>query len=109
MNLDILQVEVRAWSDRNFPNSGADDKLLGVVEEIGELAHAVLKSRQGIRGNAKQHEAAEQDAIGDIVIYLLDYCGKRGWSLDTLVRTAWAEVQHRDWMKHQETGLEELR
>ena len=67
-----IQVEQHAWSLKNFGPHGPDDPLDGLIEEFGELHHAVLKRRQGIRGTAEEHDAAERDALGDMVIYLLD-------------------------------------
>lgn len=59
------------WVAKNFPDSYKTDSLLGVVEELGELAHAHLKSKQGIRGTKAEHDEAAKDAIGDLVVYLL--------------------------------------
>ena len=67
-----IQVEQHEWSLRNFGPHGPDDPLDGLIEEFGELHHAVLKRRQGIRGTAEEHDAAERDALGDMVIYALD-------------------------------------
>ena len=67
-----IQTEQHDWSLRNFGPHGPDDPLDGLIEEFGELHHAVLKRRQGIRGTAEEHDAAERDALGDMCIYLLD-------------------------------------
>ena len=47
--------------------------LLGICEEAGELCHAQLKKEQGIRGTIEQHDAAMKDAVGDIMIYAINY------------------------------------
>jgi len=69
-----IQTEVGTWATKNF---GADrpayQRLLGAMEELGELSHAHLKEEQNIRGT-EDHVADAKDAIGDIVIYLMDYC-----------------------------------
>ena len=106
MNMQRLQSEQRAWAEKNFPNSTCSDSFEGIVEEVGELSHARLKMRQGIRGTKVEHEAAEQDAIGDIVIYIADYCNRRGISLDTCVETAWDTVKKRDWRKNKGNGID---
>lgn len=72
-----IQREVRDWTKANFDTSIEYHPLLGLVEEVGELAHAVLKSEQGIRGTIEEHEAAAQDAIGDATIYLLDLANRQ--------------------------------
>jgi hypothetical protein len=70
-----LIAERDEWVARNFPPGPDDipgnDSILGVVEELGELAHAHLKAKQGIRGTQAEHDAAAKDAIGDITVYLL--------------------------------------
>jgi NTP pyrophosphatase (non-canonical NTP hydrolase) len=77
-----LQSQVGDWSRRNFPNNSPADPFYGIVEEVGELSHAILKARQGIRGTKAEHEAAERDAIGDIVIYLADFAGRNELELE---------------------------
>ena len=73
-----IQVEQHAWSLKNFGPHGPDDPLDGLIEEFGELHHAVLKRRQGIRGTAEEHDAAERDALGDMAIYALDLLSSVG-------------------------------
>lgn len=99
-----LQAEVGTWAQRNFGDTPAYRPLLGAVEEVGELAHAHLKAEQGIRGTAEEHEAAGKDAVGDIIIYLADYCGRRNWDMQQIVETVWAQVGKRNWTKNKTTG-----
>jgi hypothetical protein len=40
------------------------------------------------------------DAIGDIVIYLADYCEREGISLSAAVEKTWETVMQRDWKKN---------
>jgi len=74
--------------------------LLGAVEELGELAHAHLKQEQGIRGTAAEHEEKAKDAVADVVIFLSDYCSKRGFEFQAIIEKTWAEVKKRDWRKN---------
>ena len=101
MNLKKLQKEVAIWSYKNFGLQEAWMPLLGIGEEVGELNHAFLKKAQNIR-RAENHEAKMKDAVGDIVIYLADFCDSAGLDLDACVTEAWSEVKQRDWTK--ETG-----
>jgi NTP pyrophosphatase (non-canonical NTP hydrolase) len=98
--INRIQEEQFEWSKANFGPQDPMLPLLGVVEEVGELCHAVLKRKQGIRMN-EDHLAMEKDAIGDIVIYLMDYCNRRGFNLLNLVSRAWDEVRQRDWSPYQ--------
>jgi NTP pyrophosphatase (non-canonical NTP hydrolase) len=98
LTLDKLQFELRKWQQHNFPNRERWEPLMGVAEEVGELSHAHLKKHQGIRLE-EDHDATAQDAIGDIVIYLADYCNARGFNLGEIVTDTWELVKQRDWRR----------
>ena len=68
-----LQEQHKEWAFANFGEQETEDYALGMIEEVGELAHAVLKRKQGIRNN-ENHDDNIKDAIGDIVIYLIGFC-----------------------------------
>lgn len=90
--------EYPGWLRRNFPNDDAGRQLLGVVEEVGELAHAHLKSLQGIRHTAEEIRAMKVDAVADIVIFLSGYCLNENIDLDAAVEATWDQVRQRDWL-----------
>lgn len=120
-DLAELQTEVGGWAEENFGDQldildsiterhqtggraggadiGAMFCALGAAEEVGELAHSVLKRGQGIRlEDDDVGPAAERDAVGDIIVYLADFCYRRGYDLEACVREAWdGEVVHREW------------
>jgi hypothetical protein len=77
-----LTPQVGAWSARNFPKGTVYDTFEGMMEELGELAHARLKGRQGIRGTPEEHHEAEVDACCDMAIYLIDMLYRSAVSLD---------------------------
>ena len=95
-DLQTLQAEASVWAAENFPNSKPYQPLLGVLEELGELAHAHLKSEQGIR-TSEDHFAGKVDAVGDIIIYLAHYCVLNGIDLHGAVYRTWQEVKKRNW------------
>jgi NTP pyrophosphatase (non-canonical NTP hydrolase) len=104
--LTWLQAQHDAWESVNFPTSRQNSmhSLVGVVEEVGELAHALLKKDQQIRGSAAEHDAEAKDAIGDIFIYMAGLCNKNGWNMESCIRKAWIEVANRDWTKNKQDG-----
>jgi NTP pyrophosphatase (non-canonical NTP hydrolase) len=108
--VDKIQAEQRVWALRNFgPETYSYHVdglkcLLGVGEEVGELMHAHLKHEQGIRGDPSEHINAAQDAVGDICIYLMDYCNRRGWDFGQLIDRAWSQVRDRDWKANKQDG-----
>ena len=103
MNLDLdkLQEENATWVHKNFPGRPWYQPVLGLMEELGELSHSTLKREQKIRLD-ELHNAKIKDAIGDIVIYLLDFCNTEGVLLSDCINVAWNEVKDRDWTKHRE-------
>jgi NTP pyrophosphatase (non-canonical NTP hydrolase) len=108
MDLKTLQEEHRVWSTKNFDCTDKIHPILGVVEEVGELAHAILKQAQCIRGDYGAHELEAKDAVGDIIIYLVDVCSRRGWDLDDVVTSTWNQVKKRDWEKNKFDGSKVL-
>ena len=108
--LKTLQEAVSRWSRQNFGlNYSQTDKdlmldslapLMGIGEEYGELLHATLKYHQGIRGydDPNKYERKRDDAVGDIMIYLLDYCSREGIDLMQVTQKTWDEiVKKRNW------------
>lgn len=105
--IDQLQSEQHEWSARNFPNATPDEPFMGIVEEVGELSHALLKGKQGIRGTPEEHEAAAKDALGDIFIFMLHFCNLRGWNLHDIVTETWnGVVAKRDWRANPKDGAQ---
>lgn len=72
-----LQETLWDWQDRNFGPNGESAAprhcFLGMCEEAGELIHSILKMSQGIRGTKEEHIADIKDAIGDIMVYLINF------------------------------------
>lgn len=108
MILENLQNEVGKWSWDNFGPQQAYRLLLGVAEEVGELCHAHLKGEQKIRdGRGESNDEEKMDAVGDLVIFLADYCEKAGLDMDLAVTLAWNKVKKRDWRKYPKNGMTE--
>ncbi len=93
IDLIAIQEEQIAWSQRNFGMQSYRQPLLGMIEEICEL-EAAWRTRDTQMVSILNHPTSVAavdpkptdevlDAIGDIAIYMLDYCGKRGWQLKT--------------------------
>ncbi len=81
-----------------FKRLGHFMPFVGMVEEIGELAHALLKKRQGIRRN-QDHDADARDAYGDLRVYGLDFCNRMMWVDNEVLLETWDQVMKRDWVK----------
>lgn len=94
-----IQREVKEWSLVNFGNHSSIESLLGLQEEVGELSHAYLKRKQGIRGTQEEHNIAIKDAVGDLCIYLMDFCNEEGLNIEDVIIDTWKMVSKRDWIK----------
>lgn len=102
-----LQQEHVRWANRNFPGDHPSwHPLLGIAEEVGELNHHYLKRVQNIR-NGEDHVNGIKDALGDIVIFLADFCNREGIDFQSAIEKAWKEVSQRDWQKDPELGTQE--
>lgn len=115
MLISSLQQKSQAWRTRNFGENGdtslgnkqSVEQLLGMVEELGELSHVVLKFSQGIRImdpiTAQEEEA---DALGDLFIFMLGYAARRQLDLEYIILKTWEKVERRDWVADPERGGE---
>jgi NTP pyrophosphatase (non-canonical NTP hydrolase) len=104
--LQRIQEEHTKWSMDNFDEQDVFKMLAGVMEELGELAHALLKQSQGIRGSYQEHEEAGKDAVGDIVIFIIAVCMIKSWDLTTIIQDVWTKVvKKRNWKENKEDGL----
>jgi len=83
--LHDLQESLYDWQKYNFGEQDNERVLMGMCEEAGELCHAHLKLEQGIRGTPEQLEAEMRDAVGDIMIYMLNYMSGLGHKLALFV------------------------
>src|SRR3990167_4220658 len=106
--LDQIQQEQKRWAEHNFPTATREHAFLGMVEELGELAHVRLKLSQKIReGTLDDTPALEKDAIGDLLIFTMHYCNLSGWKISEILQETWDEVGSRDWVTFPKNGVSE--
>src|ERR1700690_3485292 len=115
-DLQALQEDLHEWRMRNFPDCTPNQQFLGMVEEMGEIAHIMLKHEQGIRNSAHMpdmealNEAKKQvkDGIAALMIFTMGLCSLMGWDLTYIVTsTAVNEVMRRDWITYPKNGVSE--
>lgn len=100
-----FQRDLKKWLTHNFPKATSDQQLKGIMEELGELCCADLKHEQGIRGYDEKRSRNEiKDAVGDIVIYLINYCSIKNIVFQDCIEMAYHEIKGRDWVKNPEKG-----
>jgi NTP pyrophosphatase (non-canonical NTP hydrolase) len=81
--LNDLKNRVGEWTNRNF---SYHDPAMGMLEEVGEMAHCFLKAGQRIRGFDKEDHFRKKfaDALADIGIYCLNFCDIEGVVIQTV-------------------------
>lgn len=102
-SLEEIQAEIKEWSYHNFGAQPSWRPLLGIGEEVGELNHHFLKRDQKIRTN-EDHDEGIEDSIGDIMVYLLDFCGRENLNANYILNRTWEQVKNRDWNKNSTNG-----
>ena len=109
--LTDLQRRLKQWQEANFDEdcTGPEWMALGATEELGEVAHIIVKAKQRIR----QHQAGLDDntineladGVADTVIYLMQLCSHLGIDFGkTLFYTA-ETVMQRDWRTNKIDGV----
>jgi len=123
IDLNFIQLKIFEWASKNFANPSIENtspellneripdriqQLMGIAEETGELFHTDLKEYQKIRGydNKKFANDEREDAVGDIVIYLLNYCSYNNIKLEEVILNISSKVLKRDWIKCKLSGGE---
>lgn len=111
VELGRLQQRLFNWQMSNFKriDCGIEWMALGASEEVGEVAHVVLKSRQKIR----QHQAgmdekaldALADGVADTVIYLMQLCSHAGIDFGKTLFSTAEEVMKRNWKDNKTDGV----
>jgi len=101
MTLSELQRIASEWSRKNFGEHFGSGyrNLLGVSEEVGELCHAQLKGEQGIRHTPEEIVKMKKDAVGDILVFLANYCDSQKLDMMECAQVAIDEILKRDWRK----------
>lgn len=102
-----VQEESREWRAHNFPGTTDWDQFLGMVEEIGELSHALLKHKQGIRGFEDYDKFMDsvEDSVADLLIFLTGFANECNFDLEDCLSSVWKEVRVRDFIKYPGKGV----
>lgn len=102
-----VQRQSGLWRAIAYPDSVHDplSQSLGVAEEVGEMCHAVLKHRQGIRGYDIERTRKEVgDAIADIIIYACAVADCYDLNVADELSKAWAHVRARNLVQNSDMG-----
>ena len=87
MSFDDYEDLVVDWAAERkiIPNSTAAAQCLKAVSEMGELADAV----------GKKDKEAMQDAVGDVVVCLINLCALSNTDITSCLAIAWHQIKDR--------------
>ena len=85
--LNELEQLIIEWAKARkiIPNATTESQLLKAVSEMGELADAVNKRRRD----------EMIDAIGDVIVCLINMCALEGISINQCLQAAWEQIKDR--------------
>ena len=87
MSYADVEIKIIQWAEARkiIPNSNPESQLLKAVSEIGELADATIKKDQ----------EAVIDAVGDVMVCLINYCALQDISLVDCMEVAYDQIKNR--------------
>ena len=104
VNFSLRQKELADWQVKNFGGSTSEKMALGMAEEVGELAHWLLKRSQGIReavdGGDLKAEIA--DAFADTLVFGIQLMTIEGIDAEEAFNKTVETVLARNWKDNPE-------
>ena len=87
LTFEQLTNNVQEWAAERgiYKHSSARAQLLKAFSEMGELADAEIKG-DGL---------AARDAVGDVLVCLLNFCAMRDFDITNCLAGAWDEIKDR--------------
>ena len=82
-----LESDIIRWAEARkiIPNSTPAAQLLKAFSEMGELADATTKG----------HREDAMDAVGDVLVCLINYCALQDFNLVDCLELAYDQIKHR--------------
>lgn len=87
MSWSQVELQVLRWAEARqiIPNATPSSQLLKAVSEIGELCDA----------EGKRDMDAIKDAVGDVLVCLINYCALRDIDMTACLEGAYEQIKHR--------------
>jgi NTP pyrophosphatase (non-canonical NTP hydrolase) len=87
MSFAQIEMQVIQWAEarRIIPNATPTSQLLKAVSEMGELCDA----------EGKRDQAAIEDAVGDVLVCLINYCALRDLDITGCLAGAYEQIKDR--------------
>lgn len=87
MSWSEIELKVLRWAEarRIIPHATPASQLLKAVSEMGELCDA----------EGKRDRAAIEDAVGDVLVCLINYCALRDIDMTNCLASAYDQIKDR--------------
>jgi NTP pyrophosphatase (non-canonical NTP hydrolase) len=87
MSYANVEIRIIQWAEARkiIPNSNPETQLLKAMSELGELADATIK---------KDRDAIV-DAVGDVMVCLVNYCALQDLNLVDCMEVAYDQIKNR--------------
>lgn len=87
MSYTNVEIKIIQWAEARkiIPNSNPETQLLKAMSELGELADATIK---------KDRDAIV-DAVGDVMVCLVNYCALQDLNLVDCMQVAYDQIKNR--------------
>ena len=87
MSYANIEMKIIQWAEARkiIPNSNPESQLLKAVSEMGELADATIK----------HDKEAVIDAVGDVMVCLINYCALQDINLVDCMEVAYDSIKNR--------------
>jgi len=87
MSYAQVEMKIIQWAEARkiIPNSTPEVQLLKAISEMGELADATIKNDQ----------EAIVDAVGDVMVCLINYCALQDLNLVDCMEVAYDQIKNR--------------
>lgn len=99
--------EYAAWHQRNFPDSTSEIQGLVVAEEAGEVARALAKRSQRVRGTHDKWTRKIREETADVVLAAFSLARLEDFDLEEAVAERWEEVKQRVYIGAEGYGMSE--
>jgi NTP pyrophosphatase (non-canonical NTP hydrolase) len=94
--LDELAWLSHAWIEARWPGESDADRIAALVEEVGELARAMVKRGHDERGSVEEWTTEVCKEWGDVVLILLDIAEREGFAPTAAVWSHYWSIRDRD-------------
>lgn len=108
IDIEEYQKRLKDWQILHFGSSPPEWLTVGMMEELGEMAHTLLKYQQGIREHrekdVEKFKKQLADDFGDVVVYGMQVLTHFGINAEDAMRDTFEHVLKRDWTAHRLEG-----